>query len=166
MTRPSCKREGNCGGRNDAGSHACGPDWLKCCADDWSKKCHTFLVASSWYFPCWVSVKCDKRNTCGSPVLRLYLRTAPEGSLHSFLNGECSSCPYLIERERESLMVTHQVSLAKRGSTLSRRTIYSELDFRELCRVQYLFETTSSVDVLFSKCSVKKEILLIRRVYD
>lgn len=46
-------------------------------------------------------------------MLHIYLHTAPEGSLHSFLNEECSSCPYLVERGRESLMVTHQVSLAK-----------------------------------------------------
>lgn len=140
MTRPSCKRKGNCGGWNDAGSHACGPDWLKCHADDWSVKCQTFLVASFGYFPCRVSVKCDKRNTWGSPVLHLYLRTAPEGSLHSFLNGECSFCPYLVERGRESLMVTHRVSLAKGGAHWVKARFILKLDYKGLCRVKSLFE--------------------------
>lgn len=84
--------------------------WLppKNARHSWLHRCDIFLAEWMW--------SVIKRNTWGSPLLHLYLRTAPEGFLHSFLSGERSSCPYLVERGRESLMVTHRVSLAKGGA--------------------------------------------------
>lgn len=94
-------------------------------------------------------------------ILHIYLRTASKGSLHSFLYGECSSCPYLVEKGNPLQWFINFYS-SQRGSTLNQcwiiESVQARLSYRQLLRVWDVLH-------LYSFCNFRKELLKRWKMY-